>query len=280
MSLYTPSTATPSFLATAKPKTLGIPQFAKTRDADNKIVVILDESGSMDSVREDIIKSLNKFIAEQQQVADKPDSTALFTLIKFNAMPTTVRLNVPFATVAPLSVADYHPNGGTALYDAIGATLEAYKGEKNVLVVIVTDGEENQSKAHKQSDVAAEIERLKGDTAAAWSFVYIGCDSITEKQGGRIGMLTSSNCTHMQSGGRANIANCIGSVSKGLYSQRVDTSSGSRGYGHMQATLNASPHAVSGTGSGTGSGSSSFVGISTTKCFKYPYDKNVYGAGL
>jgi hypothetical protein len=234
-----------------------IPEFAKTNDDDHKIIILLDESGSMNTVRADILKSLNAFIEEQRTVpVNAAGGGAVFTLIKFNDRVNTVRLNVKFDTVRALSEADYVPTNGTALYDAIGATLDAYKNEKNVLVVIVTDGEENSSKKYDRETIAKRIDQLKDDKSADWSFVYIGCDSVTERQGASIGMRAGANCSHLTpAGGQVKMGACLGMVSQGLYSQRRDESMSycgsaapKRGYSSLNSTLNTQKDAVYGAG--------------------------------
>ena len=46
-----------------------------------KIVIVLDESGSMSDIRNDMIKAINSLIKEQKEVEGQ---TALFSLVKFN----------------------------------------------------------------------------------------------------------------------------------------------------------------------------------------------------
>ena len=56
-----------------------------------KIVIILDESGSMESVRNNMIKSINDLIKEQKQIKERPAS---FTLVKFNHLVNRVIKNI------------------------------------------------------------------------------------------------------------------------------------------------------------------------------------------
>lgn len=256
MSRFTASSLTPAFLNIPKAAPC-IPEFAKTNDNDHKIIILLDESGSMRSVQSDILKSLNAFIEEQRTVPTNGPG-AVFTLIKFNDEVKTVHLNVNFATASVLTNSDYIPQGGTALYDAIGETLKAYKDEKNVLMVIVTDGEENSSKKYDRNTIASKIDTLKNDKDADWAFVYIGCDSVTERQGTSIGMLASKNCSHLTPvGGQVNMGACLSKVSGGLSSQRRDEAyqynmssamHTQRGYGSLNATLNTQKDPVYGAG--------------------------------
>ena len=112
-----------------------------------KIVLILDESGSMDNIREKMLHSINDLIKEQKQIKDRP---ATFTLVKFNDGINRKFNNSPLENVNFLTPEDYVPSGTTALYDAIGSTINWFRNEKDVLMVIITDGQENASKKWQQ----------------------------------------------------------------------------------------------------------------------------------
>lgn len=86
---------------------------------------------------------------------------------------------------------DYNPNGPTALYDAIGDTINWYRYEEDVLMVIVTDGMENASKRynHKQiTNMLDEKEKFRG-----WTYVYLNNDINVARQGEMLGLNTSKN---------------------------------------------------------------------------------------
>lgn len=161
-----------------------------------KIVIILDESGSMQPVREEITKSINDLIREQKQVKDRP---ATLTLVKFNNNVRRVIRNKNLNDVNLLSYRDYNPEGSTALYDSIADTLQWMNKQKNVLVVIVTDGQENASKTYNKNAVTEMIEQRKLEDG--WSFVYLSNDLSTFEQGNSIGLKRSavvSNCVRGQ----------------------------------------------------------------------------------
>jgi predicted metal-dependent peptidase len=105
-----------------------------------KIVVVLDESGSMDDIRQDMIDALNSLITEQKQISERP---AKFTLVKFNDSVTRVVSNRDLREVSTLTRQDYRPDRSTGLYDALGETIDWFRYETDVLMVIITDGMEN-----------------------------------------------------------------------------------------------------------------------------------------
>jgi hypothetical protein len=163
------------------------------KHSDNyKIVVVLDESGSMHPVRETICSALNSFIEEQRQVKGRHCS---FTLVKFNQNVTRVIQNCDLQEILPLSGSDYQPDGTTALFDAVGDTINWFRYERDVLMVIITDGQENASRQYRKNEVMRMIKEKEDH--CGWSYVYLGCDLQTASQGDSIGLRTSAQCSNM-----------------------------------------------------------------------------------
>ena len=146
--------------------------------------MIVDVSGSMSDIKSDIIGSINSFIEQQQQIIDD----SIFTLIKFNDDMTTILEKVPMSSVKKINQSEYIPMGNTALNDSIGVTINKYNSEKNVCMVIVTDGEENASRDfwHEQIREMISKKQLEG-----WKFIYLSTDITTAKQGTNIGIYST-----------------------------------------------------------------------------------------
>ena len=119
------STNKPSYLQNNNDKPVTFDDFFK-------IVIVLDESGSMVCIRDQIIKSINDLISEQKQIKERP---ATFTLVKFSDGVNRIIINKLLTNVHELSYSDYNPSGSTALYDAIGSTIDWFRNEKDVLMV-------------------------------------------------------------------------------------------------------------------------------------------------
>lgn len=158
---------------------------------DYKIVLVLDESGSMGSIRDDMISAINDLIAEQKTV-DRP---CRFTLVKFNTDIKRELVNIDLKHVEPLTHISYAPGGSTALMDAIGDTVDRFRYEENVLLVIVTDGQENSSSVYRKD----EINKLLKEKSEhrKWTYVYLANDLSVSKQGDDLGCkrsMYSSNC--------------------------------------------------------------------------------------
>ena len=156
-----------------------------------KIVMIIDESGSMEEIKDKMIKSINDLITEQKQVKERPST---FTLVKFNHTINRVVKNKNLNDMTNLKSTDYIPSGTTALYDAIGDTVNWFKNEKDVLMVIVTDGADNASKKYTKRDIGNMIEEKKRNNN--WSYVYLSNDLSTFNQGNNIGLAQSSFSTN------------------------------------------------------------------------------------
>jgi len=157
-----------------------------------KIVVVLDESGSMHSIKENMRTSLNQLITEQKTITERPSK---FTLVKFNEHVRRVIQNKLLDEVELLQENDYKPDGGTALFDAVGDTINWFRNEKNVLMIVVTDGQENSSRKYtnkKQiTDTVAKMQNEQG-----WNYVYLSCDIATAEQGNNMGFATSTTSSN------------------------------------------------------------------------------------
>lgn len=178
-----------------------------------KIVVILDESGSMEGIRDDMIKSLNDLILEQKQIKERP---CRFTLVKFNDSVHRIIRNKDLREIRPLTREDYRPDRCTALYDAIGDTVNWFRYERDVLLVIITDGHENASKKYNLTDVKKMLEEKKD--YCGWSYIYLSDDLSKARQGTSLGCNVSNystNCVREQAAFGSYISNDIcGAVSQ------------------------------------------------------------------
>jgi len=135
----------------------------------NKIVFLLDETGSMDSIKTDTIGGFNTFLEKQQ----KHDKEMKFTLTLFNSSKIEKRYkNEPIKNVEKLNEKNYQPGYLTPLYDAIGKTITKLKNKKNVLFIILTDGEENDSKEYNKESITKLIKEK--EEKYNWKFLFLG----------------------------------------------------------------------------------------------------------
>lgn len=128
------------------------------------VVVLLDETGSMQPNKAETIQSFNKY------VKDLEDQEVAFHLTLFNSSKVERRhQGVAPKDVPPLTEATYVPELNTPLWDAIGHTIEAVGGP--ALMVILTDGEENASKEYKTLESIQELVERK--RTEGWEFLFL-----------------------------------------------------------------------------------------------------------
>lgn len=144
-------------------------------------LIILDESGSMTSIKETIIQGFNEIVQTVKGVeAQFPEQEHFISMISFNGLGQKVlHFNEPVKNLDLIDDSRYRPGASTPLYDAMGfgfAKLQELLKEHtdyNILVTILTDGQENASKEYSGAQIKAQIETLK---LHRWTFTYIGAD--------------------------------------------------------------------------------------------------------
>ena len=156
---------------------------------DTAVTFILDESGSMDSVRAATISGFNEYVATLKS----DDSPTLLRLMTFNSGGmNTIYSFEEVSSVREMTQDDYKPGHLTPLYDAIArgildtdGYLEKASGEVDVIFVIMTDGLENDSKEYGRKHVFDMISKREKQ---GWSFTYIGANQDAWEVGRGIGI--------------------------------------------------------------------------------------------
>lgn len=157
-------------------------------------LIIVDESGSMSIIRKEALAGLNETIETCQKMQElHPEMEQRITLISFDSDHFKIHLdNEPAVKARKLTTEDYRPCAATPLYDAIGkgiAKLNAQtNADDNVLVTIITDGEENSSEEYNLKMVKNLIEKQKKQ---GWTFTLIGTDNLDVE--GMAGMMSIDN---------------------------------------------------------------------------------------
>jgi hypothetical protein len=152
-------------------------------------LLVLDESGSMDSVRQQTLDGLNEQIqAINKLEAQYPDHKYFINILKFDNDFRDLIIDTPVSKVRKFTSDDYKPNASTALRDAIGFGVtrlnqkiegKIASGDAKALVIILTDGEENASLKYSPEEIKGMITKL--DATQLWTFTFIGAnqDSVT-----------------------------------------------------------------------------------------------------
>ena len=156
----------------------------KTKEVKAKRVhnlIIVDESGSMEIIRKQAFVGMNETLDTVRKMQDKfPGIEQKLTLITFDSDHFKWHYDdVTASNTKNLDWKAYRPCAGTPLYDAIGKGVSKVNAQvedgENVLVTIITDGEENSSEEWTLKAIRKLIEKLKKQN---WTFTLIGTDNL------------------------------------------------------------------------------------------------------
>lgn len=143
-------------------------------------LVILDKSGSMESIRTDAINGYNETLGsiKSTQLKFMDTQEHYVSLAAFCDCGIDMIYDMtPIKDADKLTKEKYDPCCCTPLFDAIGKTVKTLKKkisdveDSAVLVTIITDGYENSSKEWDGKAVAKLIEECKEE---GWMFSFVG----------------------------------------------------------------------------------------------------------
>ncbi len=150
-----------------------------------ELLMIIDKSGSMYSLRDDTIGGFNSMIAKFKEQKVPISVTSVF----FNKDSSKVHDHLEIDKVKELTAADYSPQGTTALLDAMGSSITnlaslpglADNKDVQVIVVIITDGMENSSEEYSKDNIKKMIQDYQ---EKGWKFVFLGAniDAVAEAE--------------------------------------------------------------------------------------------------
>ena len=163
-----------------------------------EIICVLDRSGSMSGIITDMIGGFNSFIEDQK----KEQGECNLTVALFDDRYELLYDNVDIKKAKPITRAEWSPRGSTALYDAIGKTItdvesryvKTEKRPDKVLVCIVTDGEENNSKEYRLETIKKLIGEREKDK---WSFLYLAANQDAFSVSGGFGISRGNTINFM-----------------------------------------------------------------------------------
>jgi hypothetical protein len=164
------------------------------------ISIVVDRSGSMESIMGDMEGAIKHFLDEQKKV----DGKCTVSLYEFDYAYNPVYENVPVKETK-----DYvlNPRGATALNDAIGRTINSLGAKYSnmpederpgkIFFIVVTDGHENASKEFTAAKIK-EMVKHQSDVYN-WSFVYLGANQDAVLNGSQLGFNVDNSMTYAAS---------------------------------------------------------------------------------
>ncbi|CAJ1581908.1 VWA domain-containing protein [[Mycobacterium] wendilense] len=177
------------------------------------IAFLLDRSGSMQSIKSDVVGGFDAFLTEQRA----GDGDCLVTLAQFDNEYEVVYRAKPLAEVPPLVL---NPRNSTALLDSMGklitdtaAEIDALDEDDKpgtVIVAIMTDGMENSSREWRRPDIKALVEQQTNEFG--WQFLYMGADQDAVEVGKDLGVRAEQAVTYARGKSREAMMAVSGNV--------------------------------------------------------------------
>ena len=156
---------------------------------------LLDNTGSMNRLSSAVMTGFNEFVTHQQR---QPGAMKM-TLAQFNSeAPFELRFEArDVHSVAPLS--SFTPSGQTPLYDALAMLIDhalkvERETERDVVIAVFTDGEENASRRYKREQVFRMIEQRRKQ---GWTFVFLGANQDSFGSASALGMSRHSTSNYV-----------------------------------------------------------------------------------
>jgi uncharacterized protein YegL len=168
-----------------------------TDPAYRHYLLIVDRSGSMEAVKTEAQEGIRRFAREQAALPGK----ATLTLVQFDNKYETV---YDFASLDVVAFYELMPRYMTALLDACGAAVTGVterlaalpESERpgKVIVLITTDGKENQSREYTREQVNELFTRQQEEYG--WQFLYVGANVDAFAEAGGMGIHADSTLSY------------------------------------------------------------------------------------
>jgi hypothetical protein len=138
-----------------------------------RIAFLLDRTGSMNPIREDVIGGYNTFLAEQRELEEGP---CPYSVTQFDTSGFDTETYDDIKDAPALNLSTYVPRAATNLLDAVARVIgvtENMPDAIRTLVVIYTDGYENASVEITKDGLKKLVDERKDE---GWDFIFIGAD--------------------------------------------------------------------------------------------------------
>ena len=237
----------------------------KSQGDRRHICMILDRTGSMESIKQDTIGGFNSYIAAQKSLP----TPATFTLVQFDSQDPfeVIHKFTDIQMVGDLTAQTYMPRASTPLYDAVGRGINDLRAglgglpealrPKKIVMVIVTDGQENASREF----TGAQVRKMIADAKeAGWQFVFLSADESAISDSSSLNIDASNAAFFKKSTAGANemwerVANrSVAYRSSGVHSMRMDAAGDDALIAKQLKAEYAARNAGANTGASAGAG--------------------------
>ena len=143
------------------------------------ITVLLDRSGSMQSIADDVVGGFSQFVESQRTGAGE----AVLSLVQFDSQSIDSLFTARPVHQVELPIR-FEPRGSTPLLDALGQTIVSTGARLRtmresdrpgrVIFVAITDGLENASQEYNLARIREMIQHQ--ESVYKWDFVYLGAN--------------------------------------------------------------------------------------------------------
>ncbi|MBX3098688.1 MAG: VWA domain-containing protein [Salinibacterium sp.] len=171
------------------------------------LLLIIDRSGSMYTIRNEMVAGLRAMLDEQMA---EPGMLTV-DIVQFDSIIEHTHAMADPATVT----IELDPRGATALLDAIGMAVQQFGGAlaalpkharpETVQVVIVTDGQENSSQEYTD-DVIRDLITHQTEKYG-WDFVFLGANQDAVLTARHLGIDAESSMTYAAEPDKVTAAN-------------------------------------------------------------------------
>ena len=160
-----------------------------------ELILVVDRSSSMSDARMITVSGLKEFLNTQKQLPGE----ALLSYITFSSDYKVELAGKNIKDVSDSIFDSYIPAGMTALLDAVGVSIDSVgkrladmpeeERPEKVMMIILTDGEENSSREYKLDQIKEKVKHQ--ETNYKWEFLFLGADIDAISAGSSISMSKS-----------------------------------------------------------------------------------------
>jgi len=168
------------------------PQLPPIATKDMDVTFVQDVSGSMEDQRVSVVKGINEIMVDLQKRYRAPcEYSAHLRIIKFSSHDNIqVGERVPVHDVALMDPTELTCDGLTALWDAVAIAIDQMNTSSAgvpATTYVFTDGDNNDSKTHSQSNVNKMISDNKKQNPMH-SILFIGSDPSAKRNAVGMGL--------------------------------------------------------------------------------------------